>query len=44
MKTKNFPAKKLKRQLKAQGKELDENLLTHARGVKTKKKRGEKKK
>lgn len=42
MKVKNMPAKKLKRQLVAQGKDLKdcEEELINARAIRTKKKRG----
>ncbi len=44
MKPKNFPARKLKRQLVAQGKDLNSKesiqLLEEARGIRTKKHRG----
>ena len=44
MKTKNFPAKKLKRQIKAKGLSIDnfETELETARNVRTKKFRGNK--
>lgn len=38
MKTRNFPAKKLARQLRAQGKK-DDNALDRARSIRTKKNR-----